>query len=162
MSSWPKSWVCSKRFLRSGVTLIELLVVISIVGILASISVPSYQRYVQKGYREAAKAGLVELATQINQLRARSPNGELLDALDPVDLLSRSVQYYDLTIIPNPVLTTSQFLVVAEPKLGERQQKDGALSLTSLGQGCWYKEQDVLSAPDPDQRCTNNTSVIAW
>lgn len=52
------------RVLRhaTGVTLIELLVVMVVVGILAAIAVPSYQRQVMRTHRAAARACLNEHA----------------------------------------------------------------------------------------------------
>jgi type IV pilus assembly protein PilE len=49
----------SLRFNR-GVTLIELMVVLAIVAILAMIAVPSYQTYVMRTHRAAARACLSE------------------------------------------------------------------------------------------------------
>jgi len=42
----------------SGVTLVELMVAVAIVGILAAIAYPSYQRYVARTHRSSAQACL--------------------------------------------------------------------------------------------------------
>lgn len=48
---------------QAGVTLMELLVVIVVVGILASIAIPSYRRYLHRAQRTDATAALLRLQT---------------------------------------------------------------------------------------------------
>lgn len=45
-----------------GVTLIELLITISVIGILFTIAIPTYQGYMRKQQREVAKGELLRLA----------------------------------------------------------------------------------------------------
>lgn len=50
-----------------GFTLIEVMIVVAIVGVLASIALPSYQRYVMRANRVEAKNALLALAQRLEQ-----------------------------------------------------------------------------------------------
>ncbi|MEJ0086892.1 MAG: type IV pilin protein [Pseudomonadota bacterium] len=53
------------RSRQQGLTLMELLTVVAVIGILASIAVPSYRRYLQRAQRSDATTALLRLqATQ--------------------------------------------------------------------------------------------------
>jgi prepilin-type N-terminal cleavage/methylation domain-containing protein len=65
---------------QRGVTLMELLTVVTVLGILTSVSVPTYRQYVMRAQRTEAKAALMARAGEVGQQPA-----EALDlVLDPV------------------------------------------------------------------------------
>jgi type IV pilus assembly protein PilE len=51
----------------AGFTLIELMIAVAVIGILASIAYPSYQRYVTESRRTEAKAILMEVSGQLER-----------------------------------------------------------------------------------------------
>jgi len=56
-----------------GFSLLELMIAVVIVGILATIAIPSYRDYVARGKRAAARAGLLEAAAFLE--RSFTTNG---------------------------------------------------------------------------------------
>ena len=61
-----------------GFTLIELMVTVAILGILASIAIPSYLEHIKKGKRSEAQGALVTFANAMEQWRLQ--NGSYCDA----------------------------------------------------------------------------------
>jgi type IV pilus assembly protein PilE len=62
-ASYRRGTERSRMRASHGMSLIELVIAMVIVGILASIAIPSYQSYVLKSHRTEAKTALLDLAS---------------------------------------------------------------------------------------------------
>lgn len=131
-----------------GFTLIELMVTVAIVGILASIAMPSYLEYIKKGKRSEAEGALVTFANAMEQWRLQ--NGSYCDAggtggasscgstetfdtgsptiFSNIVPISGGTTTYNLTI---SAVTATSYTLTAAPT--GAQASDGALSITNTG-----------------------------
>jgi len=103
-----------------GMTLLELMIVVTIVAILASIAIPSWNSQVQKARR--ADARNILLATQVEQEKYRANNGTYASSLGDLGLSSYATgDYYDLSIVSS---SATAFVASAAPNTNGGQNGD--------------------------------------
>ena len=115
----------------TGVTLVELLVAVAIVGILAGIAYPSYQRYVARTHRNAAAACLSQYAQFME--RFYTTNLTYLDA-EPVmscRLENDMNRHYTFTV---DVSDDGRSFIARATPVGTQASLDAACGTLTLNQ----------------------------
>ena len=113
-----------RRFNR-GFTLIEIMIVIAIIGIVLTISIPSYNEYVKKGRRAEVVSLLSEQAQSLERFYTKN------NVYTGITGLSAGNDFYTLT----PTITDQTFLLTAARKTGTAMATDkcGDFTLTNTG-----------------------------
>ncbi len=131
---------------NKGFTLIELMIVIAIIGVLAAIAYPSYERYIVKSKRADMMTELQNIASnlQSEKLAQGSYNKVMLKSIfsstpnnGEVNFPTTGTALYTVTATPNDKtnLSGAEWTIIAEPKSG-RMSSDGLLSLNYQGLKC--------------------------
>ncbi len=132
-----------------GFTLIELMIVVAIIGLLATIALPSYQDYIRKARRADAKSSLSQLAqfmernysvAQRYDKDGSGTNITLPFSESPVD---GSSKYYDLSLSS---VAQNTYTLQAVPKNG--QENDQCKTLTLNNAGTKTTSNTAMSASD--------------
>ena len=109
---------------QKGVTLVELLIAVMIIGVLSAIAYPSYQNYVLKGHRTAAKADLMMWQLILEENRTQSvPEPNWLKELCPSCTSDNSRYNFSVS-----AATTTTYILLAIAT--DKQKVDGCLKLT--------------------------------
>lgn len=118
---------------NAGFTLVELMVTVAIIGILASIAIPSYSNYVIRSNRSAAQQFMLAIASKQEQYMLDNRSYASTTAALGLTTLPSEISGKYTFSISFPTATPPSYLITATPVAGTGQVADGNLTLDNLG-----------------------------
>lgn len=120
---------------HQGFTLIELMITVAIVGILATIAIPSYMEYVARGKRSDAKTALLSNAQYMERKYTENScyqcTGENVSDIDDGFTQPESSDY--TVSLKDAETDASTYLLQAIPSGGMSSDECGTLTLNDQG-----------------------------
>lgn len=145
---------------QQGFTLIEIMVAVMIIGILAVIAIPSYQRSVVRTNRVAVQGEMMQIASSLENFKARqlSYTGATLAALGRTSRFpagTNEIQTYELTLAVAANGIT--WVLRAEPRGRQQTVNDGALAIDNVGRQCWQTGNNAGCADEASRTNVANS-----
>lgn len=121
---------------NSGFSLIELMIAVVIVGILAAVAIPSYQKFVTDSRRIEAQSLMLEISGK--QVRFHSENNTYADKIGDLGYGAAGSNNYETETKVYDVAVTAagvrSFTLTAVPKAQQSADECGSLIYNSAGQ----------------------------